>query len=384
MCIRPFTLAVTDVQLGDLHQRLRNTRLPDSLKPSSWEDGVSAGFMKHLLDYWCTHFDWRAQEQRINRLPQFLTEVAGQTIHFVHQRGVGPRPMPLVITHGWPGSFLEMEGLLPLLTDPAAHGGDPADAFDVVVPSLPGYGSSPAPTTEGTGAREIASLWQRLMGQLGYERFGAQGGDIGAGVSMWLARDHGAQVLGAHLNYIPGSFRPGLRDGEATWSAQEQDFLDRSSRFAATEGAYAALHSTKPQTLAFALADSPLGLAAWMMEKFHAWIDHPDDLEQVVSLDTLLTDISLYWFSGNIQASLRLYKENRQNPLVFQPTERVTPPLGVTLFPKELPMPPHSWVARVFDITHWEHAPKGGHFAAMEQPRILAEQIRTFFTPLRQ
>ncbi|WP_256679614.1 alpha/beta fold hydrolase [Pseudomonas sp. PB120] len=276
-----------------------------------------------------------------------------------------------------------MERLLPLLTDPAAHGSDAADAFDVVVPSLPGYGCSPAPNRAGVSSRQIAGLWKGLMGQLGYERFGAQGGDIGAGVSMWLARDHGPQLIGAHVNYIPGSYRPSVGNGQAVVSEEEQGFLDRSSHFAATEGAYAALQSTKPQTLAFALSDSPLGLAAWMIEKFQAWVDHPGDLEQVLSLDTLLTDIALYWFSGSVHASLRLYKENRQNPLAFAPGERVVPPLGVALFPKEIPMPPRSWVARVFDVQRWEHVDRGGHFAALEQPQILAEEIRAFFRPLR-
>jgi pimeloyl-ACP methyl ester carboxylesterase len=383
MTIRPFTLAITAAQLDDLHQRLRQARLPGSLMPDSWEDGTSEAFVQRLVEYWRDHFDWRSQERRINQLPQFMTEVDGQGIHFVHQRGVGPKPMPLVITHGWPGSFLEMERILPLLTDPAAHGGDAADAFDVVVPSLPGYGCSPAPSTTGISSRQIAGLWVELMRQLGYERFGAQGGDIGAGVAMWLARDHGPRMIGAHLNYIPGSYRPPLGAGQNDVSGDEQDFLDRLSHFAATEGAYAAMHSSKPQTLAYALADSPTGLAAWIAEKFHAWVDHPGALEQVVPFDALLSDIALYWFSGNVQASLRLYKENRQNPLVFAPGERVRAPLGVALFPKELPMPPRSWVERVFDVRRWQPLARGGHFAALEQPQLLAEEIRAFFRPLR-
>lgn len=384
MSIRPFKLAVSTEQLDDLHRRLRASRLPDTLASDSWDDGTDSLFLQRLLDHWSIGFDWRSQERRINRIPQFLTEIDGQTIHFVHQRGIGAKPMPLIITHGWPGSFLEMERLLPLLTDPAKYGGDAADAFDVVVPSLPGYGCSPAPTSAGISSKQIAGLWASLMGELGYDRFGAQGGDIGAGVSMWLARNHGPHLIGAHLNYIPGSFRPSLDGEHSALSEDEQDFLNRSTQFAATEGAYAALHSTKPQTLAFALADSPAGLAAWIVEKFHAWVDHPDDLEHVVPLDTLLSDIALYWFSGSIQATLRLYKENRQNPLIFEAGERVETPLGVAVFPKEIPMPPRSWVERVFDVQRWEHMPRGGHFAALEQPDILAEEIREFFRPLRR
>ena len=383
MSIRPFKLAITTGQLDDLHRRVCASVLPDTLAPGSWDDGTDTVFLQRLLDYWRNQFDWRNQERRINKLPQFLADIDGQTIHFLHQRGIGPKPVPLIITHGWPGSFLEMERLLPLLTDPAKYGGDAADAFDVVVPSLPGYGCSPAPTKAGTSSRQIADLWASLMGELGYDRFGAQGGDIGAGVSMWLARKHGPKLIGVHLNYIPGSFRPPLDGDQSALSTEEQDFLNRSVQFAATEGAYAALHSTKPQTLAFALADSPAGLAAWIVEKFHAWVDHPNDLEQIVPFDTLLCDIALYWFSASIQATLRLYKENRQNPLIFEPNERVNTPVGVAVFPKELPMPPRSWVERVFDVHRWEHMARGGHFAALEQPEILAEEIRGFFRPLR-
>ena len=383
MAIRPFTLSVPSEQLDDLHRRLLATRLPDTLASDSWNDGTATVFLQRLLSYWTDEFDWRAQEQRINQLPQFMAEIDGQAIHFVHQRGVGPRPMPLILTHGWPGSFLEMEHILPRLTDPAKYGGDAGDAFDVVVPSLPGYGCSPAPTSVGTSAGRIADLWAALMGELGYDRFGAQGGDIGAGVSMWLARRHSARMIGAHLNFIPGSYRPPLGDDQHPLSEQEQDFLNRGSQFSASEGAYAALHATKPQTLAFALSDSPAGLAAWIVEKFQAWVDHSGDLEQVVPFDTLLSDISLYWFSGSIQASLRLYKENRLNPLVFPANERVQTPLGVAVFPKELPMPPRSWVERVFNVQRWEQLPRGGHFAALEQPDLLAEEIRRFFRPLR-
>ena len=384
MSIRPFTLAITPEQLDDLDRRLRASRFPDTLAADSWDDGTSANFLARLLNYWRNQFDWRVHEQRINRLPQFLAEIDGEQIHFLHQQGIGPNTMPLIITHGWPGSFLEMERLLALLTDPAKYGGDASDAFDVVVPSLPAYGCSPAPTKAGISSRQIAGLWASLMGELGYDRFGAQGGDIGAGVSMWLARNHGSNLIGAHLNYIPGSFRPPLGGAQAPLSEAEQDFLNRSNQFAATEGAYAALHATKPQTLAFALADSPTGLAAWIVEKFHSWVDHSGNLEQVVPFDTLLSDIALYWFSGSIQATLRLYKENRLNPLVFQNNERVETPLGVALFPKELPMPPRSWVERVFDVHRWEPMARGGHFAALEQPEILAEEIRAFFRPLRR
>ena len=291
--------------------------------------------------------------------------------------------MPLVLTHGWPGSFIEMERLIPLLTDPAAHGGDPAEAFHVVAPSLPGFGFSPPPARPGVSSREIAEFWRALMAGLGYRRFAAQGGDIGAAVSVWLARLFPDSVAGLHLNFIPGSYRPALAQPASPITADEQAFLDRTASWAAAEGAYIAIHATKPQTLAFSLTDSPIGLAAWIVEKFRAWSDCDGDVERCFSLDSLLTDISLYWFGDSLTASLRLYKENRLRPLAFDPGERVTPPLGVALFPREIAMPPRSWVERVLDVRRWTHMPDGGHFAALEQPELLAADIRAFFRPLR-
>lgn len=253
----------------------------------------------------------------------------------------------------------------------------------MVVPSLPGYGFSPAPVRPGMSSREIAKLWRALMGRLGYDRFGAQGGDIGAGVSVWLARLFPENLTGIHLNDIPGSFRPPFGAGAPPIAPEEQHFLDAAAEFAVQEGAYAALQSTKPQTLAFALTDSPLGLAAWIAETMRAWSDCGGDVESAISLDSLLTNISLYWFSDNIAASLRLYKENRLDPLTFGPGERVIPPLGMAVFPRELPTPPRSWAERVFDVRRWRSMLAGGHFAALEQPRALAFEIRAFFRPLR-
>ena len=383
MSSRPFQIHVPDASLQDLRKRLTAARWPAALDPESWDDGASLAFMRRLREHWLHRFDWRAQEQRLNRLPNRMATIDSQDIHFVHQPGSGPSPLPLILTHGWPGSFIEMEHLIPLLADPGAHGGDPADAFHVVVPSLPGYGFSPAPALAGTSSREIAMLWRGLMASLGYERFGAQGGDIGAGVSTWLARLFPQAATGVHLNYVPGSFRPGLDSTVPPVTTEEQDFLDRGASWSALEGAYAALQGSKPQTLSFALTDSPLGLAAWIAEKVRAWSDCGGDIERVISFDTLLTDIALYWFSDSLTASLRLYKENRLRPLAFAPGERVIPPLGVALFPRELPMPPRNWVERVFDVRRWTPMPAGGHFAALEQPALLAEDIRAFFRPLR-
>lgn len=379
---RTYTIEVPDEALQDLRRRLERVRLPEVLSPHSWDDGASMEFVRRLLDRWQHGFHWRERERELNHLPQYLAKVDGLDVHYVHLRGIGPAPLPLILTHGWPGSFAEMARVVPLLADPGAHGGDPRDAFDVVVPSLPGYGFSQAPPHPGVGSRTIARTWLQLMAGLDYARFGVQGGDIGAGISLWAARQAPRAVVGAHVNYVPGSYRPSL-DSRRSLSSDESAFLDRSARFAAEEGAYAALHATKPQTLAFALADSPTGLAVWMAEKFAAWSDHNGDIEAVISLDAVLTNVALHWFSGNAAAALRLYKENRIDPLAFAPGERVATPVGVALFPRELPMPPRSWVERAFDVRRWTTMPRGGHFAALEQPEALVEDIRAFFRALR-
>jgi pimeloyl-ACP methyl ester carboxylesterase len=383
MNARPFKIDIPNGELEELRRRLDTARLPTPIDDEGWGDGASLAFIKKLSHHWRDRFDWRAQEARLNRLPQYLMTVAGLDIHFMHQPGKGPKPLPLVVTHGWPGSFVEMEHVTQLLSDPAAHGGDPLDAFHVVVPSLPGYGFSQAPVTSGVSSRRIAELWLGLMKGLGYHQFVAQGGDIGAGVSLWLARLFPQCVLGAHVNYISSSYRPPTGPSLRPISAEERKHLDEAAAWTATEGAYAAMHATKPQTLAYGLTDSPLGLAAWISEKFRAWSDCGGDVERVFNMDTMLTDISLYWFGNMLDASLRLYKENRLDPLTFAASERVTTPLGVALFPRELPMPPRSWVERVFNVQRWTIMPRGGHFAALEQPELLTEDIRAFFRPIR-
>ncbi len=375
MHIAPFHIAIPDADLADLQARLARTRVAPSIDGQGSSEGIDPDSLAALLAHWRERFDWRAHEARLNRMPHYRARVQDLDIHFVHQPGTGPAPMPLVLTHGWPGSFLEMEAIIPLLADPGAHGADPHDSFHVVAPSLPGFGFSSAPTYKGIGSFETAGLWAELMAGLGYPRFGAQGGDIGAGVSAWLGQRFPEQVIGMHVNYIPGSFRPPLRDGEQP-SDDEQDFLRRAADFLDRDGAYARLQGTKPHTLAVGLHDSPAGLAAWIAEKFHAWSDGP------VDPDTLLANISLYWFTGSIGSSFRMYVEGRARPMAL--TERVTPPLGVALFPFELPMPPRSWVERSFEVRQWNAMPAGGHFAALEQPQLLAEQIRAFFRPLRE
>ncbi len=377
--MKPFQISIADEQIEDLKKRVRQARWPGSIFQSGDEDGVSLALVQKLATRWSDEFDWRAREAQLNELPQFTVDIDGQDIHFIHKKGAGPNARPLILTHGWPGSFVEFERIIPLLTDPGSHGGDPRNAFDVVVPSLPGFGFSAAPRQPGFSARRVAGLWQKLMLQLGYERYFAQGGDIGAGVSAWLAALYPGSVEGVHLNYIPGSFRPPLGADYPAITSEEQQFLDRATMFASVEGAYSLLQATKPQTLSFSLSDSPIGLLGWIAEKFASWSDCDGDLETVISADALLTNVSIYWFGNTIDSSLRMYKENRLQPFSFPGVSSVNVPMSFAHFPKELPTPPRSWVERIFNVRRWTDMPKGGHFAALEQPELLARDIQDSF-----
>ncbi|HDR9355137.1 TPA: epoxide hydrolase [Burkholderia vietnamiensis] len=378
----PFNIEIPDHALADLRRRLRDTRVPLLTPAEPWQQGVDGAWLRDLTAYWAERFDWRAAEQALNRLPQFVADVGGQRVHFIHRRGAGPNRYPLVITHGWPGSVFEFDALIERLCDPAAFGGDPRDAFDVVVPSLPGFLFSPPPAAPGVAAFQVADCWAALMSGLGYRRFGAQGGDLGAAVSIALGARHAGVVDGIHLNYLPGSYEP-ASDAAAPLTDEEQAFVRARAEWAALEGGYAHVHMTRPQTLAAALNDSPAGLAAWIAEKFRAWSDCDGDVARRFSHDALLTGISLYWFSACIGSSMQMYWENRLQPMRFAAGQRVTVPIAFARFPKEISRPPRSWVERVFDVVQWTDMPSGGHFAAMEEPDLLADDIRRFFRRFR-
>ena len=379
----PFRVRVDEAVLDDLRQRLQRTRWPGEIAGASWTRGVPLAFVERLAAYWRDAFDWRRVEERINQSPQFRQTVDGALIHFVHERGRGPRPMPLLIGHGWPGSFLEMIDLVPLLADPAGHGASADDAFDVVVPSMPGYGFSPPAVEAGMNPVRIADLWARLMRDLGYPRFGAQGGDWGATVATRLGLNHPQRMIGIHLNYIPGSYRPYLGPGRPPPTAEEEAFLASAERWYREEGAYAHVQATKPQTLAYALQDSPVGLLAWIVEKLRGWADCDGDVESVFPRDLILAHVTLYWVTGTINSANQLYHEATRVPVHFGEGERVGVPCGIARFPREEPMPPRSWVERSYDVRRWTEQPRGGHFAAMGQPELLARDIREFFRPLR-
>ncbi|MCC8400371.1 epoxide hydrolase [Paraburkholderia sp. MMS20-SJTN17] len=387
MQIDPFEIAIPDQDIDDLRFRIRATRWAPATSSPAWQQGADPAWLRELATYWAGHFDWRAAEHRLNQLPQFLADVNGQTVHFAHRRAASVAPgfkaYPLVITHGWPGSFFELHALLDHLCDPAAFGADPADAFDVVAPSLPGFAFSPAPAQAGMSSFQVADLWVSLMRRLGYERFGAQGGDLGAGVSIALAARHPRAVDGIHLNFLPSSYEPAIGAARQPLTPAEQDYLREKNDWFALEGGYAHLHSTKPLTVAASLNDSPIGLAAWISEKFRAWSDCGGEVESVFSKDDLLTNISLYWFTQCIGPAMQMYWENRLQPIRFSNAQRIDTPLGFAVFPKEINHPPRSWLERTFNVVQWSEMQGGGHFAAMEKPALLAAEIRKFFRPLR-
>jgi pimeloyl-ACP methyl ester carboxylesterase len=383
MQVEPFKIAVSDAALRDLADRLSRTRWPDQLNAIGWEQGTERSYLENLVRYWQTGFNWRAQEAALSRFSQFRATIGDQQIHFVHERAKSGKGMPLIITHGWPGSFIEMLKIIPMLSDPEKHGGNREDAFDVIVPSLPGYGFSSAPRRAGMDTFAIARLWAELMAGLGYQRFAAQGGDWGASVATCLGFLFPDLVIGLHLNRIPGSFQPPQGRAGHDLTAEESAFVAARDNWFDSEGAYFFIQATKPQSLAYALNDSPTGLAAWIVEKFRTWSDCEGDVERVFTKNDLLTNISIYWFTQSMPSAMRLYWENRRRPLRFAPGERVRVPCAVALFPKEIVMPPRSWVERVYNVQRWTHMPKGGHFAAFEQPELLAQDVRVFFRSLQ-
>ncbi len=382
MSVKPFTVHLPQTALADLRERLRNPRWPDEVDGADWNYGTNLGYLKDLVAYWRDTFDWRAQEAAINGLAHFRAEIDGFGLHFIHERGKGRSPLPLLLTHGWPDSFLRMMKIIPLLTDPAAHGGASDDAFDVVVPSMPGYGFSDRPSESGCTSTRIAGLFAQLMTKgLGYDRFAAHGGDWGSGVTEELARDHAASLVGIHLTDVPYTHLFTVSPDEL--SEPERRFLESGKKWQMEEGAYAMIQGTKPQTLAYGLNDSPVGLAAWIIEKFRTWSDCGGNVEARFSKDELLSNITLYWATETINSSIRLYYEDQHHPRKDGDT-RIEVPTGVTIFPKDLVRAPREFGERFFNVQRWTKMPRGGHFAALEEPELLAEDIRAFFRPLRE
>ena len=373
----PFQIEVPDFVLRDLRERLAKTRWPDPLPGEAWERGASLAYVRELCTYWHDEYDWRAQETALNAYPQFLSTIDDVDIHFWHVRGKGPAPMPLMLVHGWPGSIFEFHHLIAPLTDPAAHGGDATDAFDVVIPALPGFGFSSKPKEPGWGPVRIARAFDRLMTQeLKYERYGTQGGDWGGIVTSLMAAENPERVIGAHLNFIGTRPTP-----EQAQSPEAKPYLEHAAAIQRDEMGYNITQATKPMSLGIAQTDSPAGIAAWIVEKFRTWSDCNGNIESVFTKDQLLTNIMFYWSTTSIASAANIYLESRRDALGGWP--QIKAPVGVAMFPKELARAPRSWVESHVNLVHWTEMPRGGHFAALEQPELLLEDVRAFFRPLR-
>ncbi|MEV6114447.1 epoxide hydrolase family protein [Streptomyces sp. NPDC052109] len=390
--VEPFRLSIPQSDLDDLHDRLDRTRWPAELPGAGWEYGVPAGYLRELVRYWRHEYDWRAAEAELNRWPQFTTTIDGAQVHFAHIRSAEPNATPLVLTHGWPGSIAEFLDVVGPLTDPVAHGGDVADAFHVVVPSIPGFGLSGPTTERGWEARRVADAWVELMRRLGYERFGLQGGDWGAAISRELGRAHPDRVIGVHLNLLPGAqaaTEPTEEELAALGPEERERTLRSWHRWEEwfREGAgYAGLQSTRPHTLAYALTDSPVGQLAWIVEKFREWTDCEELPEEAVDRDRLLTDVMLFWLTGTAGSSARIYYERAHTTgdRTARPSAPSTAPTAVAVFPADPQIPLRHKAERTENLVRWTEFERGGHFPALEQPDLLVADVRAFFRLLRE
>ncbi len=394
--VSAFQISIGEEEIEGLRAALRRTRWPRQVEGAGWSEGTDLAYLRDLCAYWADEFDWRVVEERLNREPQFLARVGDGTgepidVHFVHRRGTGPAPLPIVLTHGWPSTYFEYHRVIGPLADPAAHGGDPADAFDVIVPSLPGYGFSSVPGRAGTGPARIAALWTELLHGLGYERYGAAGCDWGALVTSLMGLDHPDGLVGIHLGMLALRAHGAAPPTDPGELAEDAAFSARSRAWARREAAYTDIQGTKPQSLAYGLNDSPAGLAAWIVEKFRAWGDTNGEVESAFSRDDLLTNLSIYWFTQTIGSANRLYHEARRNPRRLADGERVTVPTAF-LLERALPEghvtpnigpPPRRRAEMVFDVQRWTIAPRGAHFPAWETPDLYVDDVRAFFRDLR-
>ena len=376
----PFTIRVPDAVLADLKARLARPRLPDPLQ-ADWTYGTDLAYLKELVTYWRDTFDWRAQERKLNQFEQFTTNIDGLNIHFIHRRSKQANAFPLIITHGWPGSFVEFTKIIGPLTDPVANGGRADEAFDVVIPSIPGFAFSDKPGAPGYDPARIAVMEAKLMARLGYQKYGAQGGDWGAIINTQLALHDSAHLAGLHINMCGAPAPPGA-DPNAGLSEAEIARLKVRQTFQAEETGYQQIQGTKPQTLGVALNDSPAGLAAWIVEKFRAWCDCDGNPDRIFTKDELLTNITLYWVTQTAASSARIYYESR-HPTSPAANRKIEVPTACADFPKEVIWSPRSYVALRYNLVRWTPMPKGGHFAAFEQPELLVNDVRAFFRQIR-
>jgi pimeloyl-ACP methyl ester carboxylesterase len=382
LSIAPFSIEINEAVLTDLRARIRNTRWPEAAAGAAWEQGTDLEYLKRTLTYWSDDFDWRAQEHALNQYKHFRARIDEILIHFVHERARRGTGIPLILSHGWPSTFVELLPLVPFLTDPEEHGIE-GPAFDVVVPSLPGYAFSERPARTGVNYRYVAGLWHRLMRGLGYERYGVHGGDFGSGVATRMALDEPGPVIGVHLSTLERV--PYTGAGSRPLSPAERTYLDRTAAWWRAEGGYKAIQETKPQTLAYGLNDSPAGLAAWILEKWRSWSDCDGDPDARFSRDVLLTNVTFYWATRTIASSMRDYFDNRGLGTALGPDDFVTAPTAFALFVRQFVPeagPPREWVERLYNVRRWTPMPAGGHFAAAEEPERLASDIAGFFAEL--
>jgi len=378
--IRPFTIHVEEAVLEDLQDRLKNARFPDQIQNSGWDYGTDKAYLTELVEYWKNEYDWRKHEKRLNKLDHFKTEIDGLDIHFIHQRSKHEDALPLVITHGWPGSVVEFLDIIGPLTDPEAHGGKAEDAFHVICPSMPGFGFSGKPTTPGYSVARIGETVAKLMVRLGYTNYGAQGGDWGSSVTTWLGENDSEHVAGIHLNFA--RVAAPKETGDLMAGVPEKDIQRMRMREEELKDhwAYGDIQGTRPQTLGYGLNDSPVGLAGWITDKCYIWSDNNGDIENSFTKDQLLTNIMVYWTTGTITSSTRIYYESRRSSWR---RGRVEVPTAVAVFPKEIRHPIRKWVETRYNIQQWTEMPQGGHFAALEEPELLVGDLRKFFRKVR-
>jgi epoxide hydrolase len=376
VAVRPFRIDVSDEVLDDLRRRLAQTRWPEAEPVDDWSQGAPLAWIRDMCNYWGSEYDWRAREALLNRFDQFVTTLDGLDIHFVHQRSPHPEARPLVITHGWPGSIVEFHKIIEPLTNPTEHGGEASDAFHVICPSLPGFGFSGKPTTTGWGVGRIADAWAALMARLGYDHYFAQGGDWGSAVTRSIGGQDAEHCAAIHITLAMGT-RPRL-EGDPT--EEEQRAIRGAEYYQAWDSGYSKQQATRPQTVGYGLADSPAGQAAWILEKFWAWTDCDGHPENVLSRDELLDNVMFYWATNSATSSARIYWESFGKPRPVQ----LSVPVGVTVYPKEIVPPVRSWMEADYpNIVHWAEQPRGGHFAAFEQPELFVADIRACFRQFR-
>ncbi|MBC7757344.1 MAG: epoxide hydrolase [Phormidesmis sp. FL-bin-119] len=376
MAIQKFVIQIPELQLEELARRLKTTIWPQYKESWSWERGSDKTYLNSLLQYWQDQYDWRKEEKALNEFNQFKCEIDGASIHFIHERGTGPNPIPLILTHGWPDSIVRYQKIIPMLTNPTKFGIDSKLSFDVIIPSLPGFGFSTLSDSQECNNSIVADLWAKLMvDELGYDKFVASGGDIGSSVTRFLAANYPDKLIGIHLTDV-GIIRDLLSaSDQSNLTSDELAYKKDAQVWIAQEGGYMSLQSTKPLTFAYALSDSPIGLAAWIIEKFRSWSDCEGDISKTFTSDELLTNIMLYWFNNTSNTAANIYYENTHS---LPTLKKVNVPLGVTIFPKDILLPPRSWVEKNYNVVQWEVMPSGGHFTAMEKPDLFVASLVKF------